>query len=189
MLQYKFQLVGASCIVRARFDPWPKFRLSAHLSPLVKSCWGWHPRPALSSSQSPFGCVSACGENCAHYLAPPHPAKPFGFAGTPMCIRTGPCAAPPQSNFPKNLTSPPLSAIMFSAMQGANIENHLHPVGLALTTWVHCIFHRKKRQKGAWRGTYFDRGFCPYKFKKEMKSHPCPNAITRPTATAPSRPA
>ena len=44
-----------------------------------------HPRTP-SSSQSPLGFVSACGENCTRSLAPPLPTKPasLGFCGGPM---------------------------------------------------------------------------------------------------------
>ena len=39
-----------------------------------------------SSSQSPLGFVSACGENCTRSLAPPLPTKPasLGFCGGPI---------------------------------------------------------------------------------------------------------
>ena len=43
----------------------------------------------IASSQSPLISVSACGENCARFLAPPSPIEPaaLGFDWGPECGR------------------------------------------------------------------------------------------------------
>ena len=92
----------------ARFRPWGDLLLPAQKAKTFcagksrqRAAGGWarmafgpkggprpkrlHPRTP-SSSQSPLGFVSACGENCTRFLAPPLPTKPasLGFCGGPM---------------------------------------------------------------------------------------------------------